>query len=56
MLSLLAVVGCSVKEEGNKVTVKEPGGSITIIDDKDKDKEVEEPSNSECKKDTYEKL
>lgn len=56
MLSLLAVVGCSVKEEGNKVTVKEPGGSITIIDDKDKDKEVEEPSISVGKIDTYENL
>ncbi len=55
VILLMTVTGCSAKSEGDKVTIQEPGGSITIIDD-NTDSDADEPKISVIRIDTYEKL
>ncbi len=57
---VITVTGCGTKNTDDKVTVKEPGGSITIIDDTDNDdsdnNEAGEPGFSIVRIDSYEKV
>lgn len=58
MLLITTATGCGERgKDNNKVTKQEPGGSITIIDNKgNDDSEVSEPGISIIKIDNYEKL
>lgn len=57
MFLITATAGCSAENTDNKITVQEPGGSITIIDNTDnKAGEAGEPGISIAGIDTYEKL
>jgi TolB protein len=53
----MTAAGCGADNEEDKVTVKEPGGSITIIDNSDNEADDPgEPVISVVRIDTYEKL
>jgi TolB protein len=54
MILLLATTGCSAERERDNVTVKEPGGSLTIIDNPEN--ETEDTGISVVRIDPYEKL
>ena len=60
LLLITTAAGCSAKSTEDKITVQEPEGSITIIDntgsDKNEDGEAGEPGISIVRIDTYEKL
>ena len=56
ILLITTAAGCSAKSTEDKITVQEPGGSITIIDntgsDKNEDGEAGEPGISIVRIDT----
>ncbi|MGN6714188.1 TolB family protein [Anaerocolumna jejuensis] len=54
MILLITTTGCSTKSNEDKVTIKEPGGSITVIDNTGK--EAGAPEISIAKIDSYKKL
>src|SRR6185312_5097160 len=54
LILLFMISGCVAEKDGDKVTIQEPGGSITIIDKEDN--ETDEPGISIVKIDTYEKM
>ncbi|HWR61085.1 MAG TPA: hypothetical protein VN580_05700, partial [Clostridia bacterium] len=54
LILILTAAGCSAESEGDKVTIQEPGSSITIIDNAGN--ETGEPGISIVRIDTYEKL
>ncbi|HHV08765.1 MAG TPA: hypothetical protein GXX75_00605 [Clostridiales bacterium] len=57
MFLITTATGCGAKSTDDKVTVQEPGGSITVIDNTDSgENEAGEPGISIAGIDTYEKL
>ncbi len=54
LMILITVTGCSTKDDTNQPTVKEPEGTIKVIDDKDQD--TEEPEVKVIKIDRYEAM
>jgi len=54
LILLLLTTGCNAEKEGEKVTIEEPGGSITIVNKVDN--ETEEPGISIVRIDNYEQM